>query len=165
MTDHLANDTDQPEGVPIAEAMARLRLSESSVRRRIRAKTLRAYKVHTPQGHEWRIILDDQPTTRLVTDADQPKGDGMALTRRGDQLAERLVKDRLRVVVEELQRTRDRVAALEAERPVYGPPDPDPPVVLRREEYPTAVESPPVEETDAPASFWARVKAFFGGGA
>lgn len=157
--------TSHPDGVPIAVAARALGVSEKTIRRRIAAKQLDAHKVYTSQGYEWRVHLPGPGlSTQSVQADDRPPGD---LSTPAVQAVARVDTDRLRVVVAELQRTRARVAALEALLPVHGPPDPGPPVALPREviEYGEAIEGVSHAEGSSGASdgLWARVVAFWRG--
>ena len=63
-------------GLGVVQAATRLGISVDAVRKRIRRKTLRAYKV----GGQWRIILDepaatDQPHDRVGDQDDRPGHD------------------------------------------------------------------------------------------
>jgi len=138
--------TSRPDGLSTAEAATRLGVSEKTIRRWIKAGKLRAYQLAVPQGYEWRIVLDDRPT--VVVDTVSVRAD-TALVQRD----RRVDSDRLRVVVAELQRTRARVAQLEAAR-VVGPP-----VVLPREVIECAEG-----DTARLGGFWARVRAWWGWG-
>jgi hypothetical protein len=47
--------------VTIAEAARRLRLSEYTIRRRLRTGELPGEQVPTPQGYVWMVEVDDEP--------------------------------------------------------------------------------------------------------
>ncbi len=60
----------------VHEAAKRLRVSEATIRRRIRRGELHAIKHPLPSGYEWRVVLDDHPAVMpaesAVTHDDQP---------------------------------------------------------------------------------------------
>lgn len=134
------------DGVPIPDAAAALGVSTKTIRRRIKDGTLPAYEVSTAQGYAWRVVLP------------VPHGQVSSAV---STLPNRVDNDRLRVVVEALQRTRERVAQLEALLPVYGPRDPGPPVDLPREIVPYEDASNVEAQINAPGGFWARVVAWW----
>ncbi len=147
--------TNHPDGVPIAVAAQALGVSEKTIRRRIASRHLDAHKLYTSQGYEWRVRLPGQSlSTQPVQPDDQP-------TPQAVQMVARVDKDRLRVVIAELQRTRERVAHLEALLPEYGPRDPGPPIDLPREIVPTEIQSRPEVPSNAPGGVWARVVAWW----
>jgi hypothetical protein len=61
-----------PELVSIREAVDRLGVSESVIRRRLRAGTLIGERRQTPQGHVWLVEVPDQPPPSPEPAADQP---------------------------------------------------------------------------------------------
>ena len=147
--------TSHPDGVPIAVAAQALGVSEKTIRRRIASKHLDAHKLYTSQGYEWRVMLPGQAlSTQPVHPDDQSPPQAV-------QMVARVDKDRLRVVIAELQRTRERVAHLEALLPEYGPRDPGPPVTLTREIVPYEDDSNVEAQGNAPGGFWARVVAWW----
>ena len=156
--------TDRTDGVPTAEAMKFYGVSQKTIYRWIDAGRIDAYEVHVPQGHEWRVVLGtERPSRRTDRTADRTGGQVSVPSVRPEHRPD-IMGDRLRVVVEELQRTRQRVAQLEAERPQYGPRDPGPPVDLPREIIEDGDTIVPVWEPDAAQGFWARLRAIFAGG-
>jgi excisionase family DNA binding protein len=72
--------------VTIAEAARRLGVGEQTIRRRIKRGELAAERISRPQGHEWRVRLDQE----LTWSADQVSGHVRAadqvVTRYGDQV-------------------------------------------------------------------------------
>jgi hypothetical protein len=60
--------TTRRELVPVKEAAARLGLSESDVRRRIKAGTLPAEQFERPQGTYYRVIFEAPTDTSLPAD-------------------------------------------------------------------------------------------------
>ncbi|HLZ07302.1 MAG TPA: helix-turn-helix domain-containing protein [Chloroflexota bacterium] len=50
------------EGVSVAEAMQILGVSEKTIRRRIQQGKLAAIRLDRPQGHEWRVVIDQDMT-------------------------------------------------------------------------------------------------------
>lgn len=71
------------QGVTIPEAARLLGLSESTVRRRIRAGELDATQVPTSQGYEWRISPDGE---RVPTAGDQLSANGGQVGTTGEQV-------------------------------------------------------------------------------
>ena len=129
--------------VTIAEAAQILGVGEQTIRRRIKRGELVAERIARPQGHAWRVRLDDVVTRS----PDQVNGDGRApdhvltrsvdqvdqvLTRTPDQVIDQVTPERSIVVdpgphlaaalelagslVDQLAAERARVAVLEHER-------------------------------------------------
>jgi len=77
-------------GASIAEAAARLGISENAVRQRIKRGTIAATKV----GGRWQIDLDqstDQPTYKAAKEKTSPDSDLSALVKAKDEEISRLV--------------------------------------------------------------------------
>jgi hypothetical protein len=133
-----------PELVSIREAVDRLGVSESVIRRRLRAGTLIGERRQTPQGHVWLVEVPDQPppspelerelavsreaVTRLEAHCTDLRETNARL---GEELAaRRLEVERLIVVVREGQRalTPPIVEPDRADQAATSPtPSPEPP--------------------------------------
>ncbi len=75
------------DGLTIREASAALRLSPTTVRRRIKAGELPARELPTTQGHEWRVFLDGgQVPTAGEHVATARRGVGDQVPTSGDQM-------------------------------------------------------------------------------
>ncbi len=79
------------EGVTIHQAAVQLDISESTVRRRIKDGSLKASRIPTSQGFEWRILLDEQAAVtgggQVVTSGENLPTDGEQAPTNGEQLA------------------------------------------------------------------------------
>jgi excisionase family DNA binding protein len=131
-------DVDQVPSVTIAEAAQLLGVGEQTIRRRIKRGELVAEQITRPQGHAWRVRLDDgvtrspdqvnghvrAPDQILTTSADQVD---QVLTRTPDQVIDQVsagdpgphLAAALALagsLVDQLAAERARVAALEHER-------------------------------------------------
>jgi hypothetical protein len=97
----------------IPEAAAHLRISETEVRRRIRAGTLEAEQFQRPQGVYYRVILDvpDEPPTTSQLPADQEAG--AATSQTIDLLIS--LHETLRAKDKQIAGYVERIAALERE--------------------------------------------------
>jgi excisionase family DNA binding protein len=68
----------------IGEAAERLRVSEQTIRRRIRSGELQATQVNSPGGFQWMVDLPDSPTV------DNPSPDNQSLRELVDELRARV---------------------------------------------------------------------------
>jgi excisionase family DNA binding protein len=68
----------------ISEAAQRLRVSEMTIRRRIRSGELQGVQVNSPGGFAWVVDLPDEPT------ADEPSPDTSSLRELVDELRSRV---------------------------------------------------------------------------
>jgi excisionase family DNA binding protein len=112
-------DTPPGQRLPIAEAAAALGISEKTIRRRIKAGTLRAERVVTPQGHVWlvevatpRVVTPGQPVQVSPDDRQLAMLD---LTRTVANELTRSLSNRIEELTRENERLRQQLqAALEA---------------------------------------------------
>ncbi len=122
------NDEQVPttaEGLTIHQAALQLGMSESTIRRRIKDGSLKASRIPTSQGFEWRILLDEHPLVAgdgqvvtngeylLTNDGEVPIFGEQVLTK-DDQLATitdraaSSVMEQLQPLLEQLSTERDR---------------------------------------------------------
>src|SRR5687767_6122803 len=71
----------------ISEAAQRLRVSEMTIRRRIRSGELQGVQVNSPGGFAWVVDLPDEPTV------DEPSPDTSSLRELVDELRARVAQD------------------------------------------------------------------------
>jgi hypothetical protein len=122
-------DTPTGQRLPVAEAAAALGLSEKTIRRRIKAGTIAAERVVTPQGHIWlvevaaaRVVTPGQP---VQASADDRQLAMLDLTRTVANELTRSLSNRIEELTRENERLRLQLqAALEppkAEPVAVGP--------------------------------------------
>ena len=76
MTDQVDGTAGHPDGTPdhldgaltLEQAAAYFRVSERTLRRRIKSGTVTAYKVPTAQGYEWRVVAGQPDGTPVQVD-------------------------------------------------------------------------------------------------
>ncbi len=115
------NDEQVPtsaEGLTIHQAALQLGMSESTIRRRIKDGSLKASRIPTSQGFEWRILLDEQtPVTsgeQVATNDGEVPTIGEQVLTNDDQLATitdqavSSVMEQLQPLLEQLSTERDR---------------------------------------------------------
>jgi excisionase family DNA binding protein len=73
-------------GVSVQEAATLLGCSEKTIRRRIKAGSLTAYRLPTSQGYEWRVQLDSPVDQVSPRDAVQLNGPAWELPGTADQV-------------------------------------------------------------------------------
>ena len=136
------------DGVPIGEAATRLGLSVDAVRKRIRRRSLRAYKA----GGHWYVVLPasrmrDQDATRTYDQDDRPGGDlDAGWSKLVDKLSDEVAWLRRRLEESEAAQTEMRrllahVQSAQAARSIGAPASPmvdappDRPVTARRRSW------------------------------
>ncbi len=99
------------DGLTIHQAALQLGMSQTTIRRRIKDGSLKASRIPTSQGFEWRILLDEQSAATsggqvVITGEQVPTSDDQLATIT-DQVASS-VMDQLQPLLEQLNAERDR---------------------------------------------------------
>lgn len=129
-------DTDDGS-LSLHEAAAHYHRSERTIMRWIKDGKLQAYKVDTPRGDVWRILLDSQQNgSAVMHDSENVTYDGAAAAASSPDLdrlvdlVDRLQRDnqqlagQLGFVQAQLQHAQERIKLLEAPKDEDAPPSP-----------------------------------------
>jgi len=123
-------DPSTGQRLPIAEAAAVLGLSEKTIRRRIKAGTLQANRVVTPQGHVWLVnvtgVASPPPGHSVQVSADERQTAMTELTRSVASELTRSLSTRIEELVRENEQLRARLLSLQSPQPEPMPAEPAP---------------------------------------
>ena len=116
--------------MPIVDAAVALGLSEKTIRRRIKAGTLQANRVVTPQGHVWLVnvngVASPPPGQSVQVSADERQTAMIELTRSVASELTRSLSTRIEELVRENEQLRARLLSLHAPQPEPMPTEPAP---------------------------------------
>jgi hypothetical protein len=116
------SDQVNQEGVSVADAVRILGVSEKTIRRRIQQGKLAAFRLDRPQGHEWRVVIDqDIPEVEASTNGHHPHHD--QVVDQEDEQTDQVTPDQVTIALRlaetlahQPENERERTAAAIADR-------------------------------------------------